>query len=88
MPDDFFQPMTYEQFEDWKLDGYVIPESVACIMRIKNLQTGKIKERYYNSSKWAQKRVKECMKNNLEFTLVSMEGTFHLTPNEDLQSDY
>ncbi len=82
MPDDFFQPMTYEQFEDWKIDGYLIPDSVSCIMRIQSPTTGKIKEVYYSSVAWAQKRVKKCMKNNETFTLVSMDGTFHLSPTE------
>ena len=82
MPDEFYQPMTYEQFEDWKIDGYLIPDSVSCIMRIQSPKTGKIKEVYYSKTRWAQKRVKQCMRNNETFTLVSMDGTFHLSPSE------
>ena len=87
MPDDCYESITYEQFEDWKIDGYLIPDSVSCIMRIQSPKTGKIKEVYYSKTRWAQKRVKRCMKENETFTLVSMDGTFHLSPSDTYDYD-
>ena len=34
-PDKYFPSMPYEQFEDWKVYGYQIPESVFAIIRMK-----------------------------------------------------
>ncbi len=87
MPDEFFHSLTFEEFEHWKIDGYLIPDSVACIIRIQSPKTGKIKEVYYNKTRWAQKRVKQCMENNETFTLVSMDGTFHLSPSDPYTYD-
>ena len=35
-PDKFFASMPYEQFEDWKIYGYMLPSSCFALVRTKD----------------------------------------------------
>ena len=78
-PDKFFASITYEQFEDWKIYGYVIPDSVFAIVRIKD-DKGKYSEKFYNTECGAKNCIAKCMTENKDITMVTMDGMYHLSP--------
>jgi hypothetical protein len=43
-PSHYFEQIPYNDFMDWKIAGWEIPASVACMIREECLDTGKIKE--------------------------------------------
>ena len=59
-PDQFFIPLTYDDFYNWKVMGWALPSSVACIIREET--NGKITERVYSQSSSAQKYIDSKMK--------------------------
>ena len=77
-PDDFFYSLPYNELIEWKINGYEIPDSVFCIMRIKNKETQLIEERYYNTTHYAKKRLAECIEDGSEVTMVSNEGCYYI----------
>jgi hypothetical protein len=38
---EMFEDLPFDQFMDWKVGGWELPSSVSCIIREKNLRTGK-----------------------------------------------
>ena len=52
-PDEFFIPLTYKDFFNWKVMGWVLPSSVACVIREE--KDGKISEKIYSQSAAAKK---------------------------------
>ena len=86
-PDNIFIPVPFDEFIKWKIHGYELPESVFCVMRIKDTETGKIEESYYNTTYHANKRLCKCIKEGKEITMVSMDGVYHLKP-EDIFIDF
>ena len=85
-PSQFFMSMPYEQFEDWKIYGYQIPESVFAIIRMKD-KDGKYEEKYYNTEYGAKNCITKCMKENKEIYMCTMDGMYHLKP-DDLPTDF
>ena len=47
-PDEFFIPITYKDFFNWKVMGWVLPSSIACVIREE--KDGKITEKIYSQS--------------------------------------
>lgn len=80
-PDKYFASMPYEQFEDWKIYGYQIPESVFAIIRMKD-KDGKYSEKYYNTERGAKNCITKCMHENKEIYMCTMEGMYHLKPSD------
>ena len=60
-PDELFEPCSVEEFWEWKLNGWMMPSSVSCIMRAEHKATGKIKEHTYKSPKSAVKKLVKYM---------------------------
>tara|TARA_B000000609_G_C24165538_1_gene346644 strand:+ start:242 stop:556 length:315 start_codon:yes stop_codon:yes gene_type:complete len=85
-PDKFFVSMPYEQFTDWKIYGYDIPDSVYSIIRTMD-DKGKVEEFYYSTPHNTKKRISKSIKENKEIYLCTMEGMYHLKP-EDLPIDF
>ena len=46
-PVEAFESIEYDEFMDWKISGWEIPSSVACVIREENYVTGKITEHVY-----------------------------------------
>ena len=55
-PEEYFEPCTWEDFETWKLSGWDLPSSVACVIRAHNKDTGKVYEHTYRQAKRAKQR--------------------------------
>ena len=52
-PDKFFIPLTYDTFYKWKVMGWALPSSIACVIREEN--EGKISEKIYSNKHAAKK---------------------------------
>ena len=85
-PDKFFVSMPYEQFKDWKIYGYDIPDSVYSIIRTMD-DKGKVEEFYYCTPHHTKKRISKSIQENKEIYLCTMEGMYHLKPS-DLPFDF
>jgi len=81
-PDDVFYTPTYEEFEEWKLAGWELPDSVICIIRAE--EKGKIKEYTYQRKCYAEDRVKQLMKDGYSFTVVDNDAIHHLEANDPI----
>ena len=55
-PASWFMPIEYDDFMDWKMNGWDIPTSHDCIIRTINCKTGKIKELSINNINPPRKR--------------------------------
>ena len=86
-PDKFFKSMPYVQLEDWKIYGYQIPASVFGLVRTKD-KDGKVEEFIYNTPHHCKKRISKSIKENKEIYLCTMEGMYHLMPEELLPIDF
>ena len=81
-PDEFFIPLTYKDFFNWKVMGWVLPSSIACVIREE--KNGKISERIYSQSQSADKYLTKQMSdknNNTTFTIVDGNSVQVLRPN-------
>ena len=55
-PDHFFIGLPFDELLDWKVNGYELPDSVFCLMRITDKHTKLVTERYYNTRHYAKKK--------------------------------
>ena len=85
-PDKFFMSMPYEQFTDWKIYGYDIPDTVYSIIRTMD-DKGRVEEFVYSTPHYTKKRISKSIKENKEIYLCTMEGMYHLKPS-DLPIDF
>ena len=77
-PDDFFIPLSFNDFYQWKIMGWALPSSVACIIREE--RDGKISERVYSQSRAADKFLRKSM--------VGRESSFTICDNHSVQMLY
>ena len=83
-PDDCFSspdpnnPLTFEDFMEWKLNGWEFPSSVACVIREHDVKTGKVKEHIYSKPKWANKKIKQLLIKGHEFTIAGGDVVEHI----------
>ena len=83
-PDNFFIPLTYKDFFNWKVMGWVLPSSVACVIREE--KDGKISEKIYSQSHSANNYLTKQMsdkKNNTIYTIVDDKQVQVLYPKGD-----
>jgi hypothetical protein len=83
-PDEFFIPLTYKDFFNWKVMGWVLPSSVACVIREE--KDGKISEKIYSQSHAADNYLTKQMsnkKNNTIYTIVDDRQVQVLRPNRE-----
>jgi len=80
-PSSFFGDIPFEQFMEWKLEGWEIPSSVAAIIREHNLKTGKVTEYVYQRHYAAQNKCKEIMrKGESEFLVCGVDEIHYMEP--------
>ena len=80
-PDEFFIPLSYETFYNWKVMGWALPSSIACVIREET--DGYISEKVYSQSAAAQKYLdaKTADKNmKTIFTIVDGNSVQVLSP--------
>jgi len=82
-PDEAFEPIEFDVLMEWKIGGYEIPQSVAALVREKNLDTGKIKEYVYKYRHAAKKKCRKLMiEGNKEITIVQQDTVHFINPKE------
>ena len=87
-PSEYFESLPFEQFMDWKIEGWEVPSSVVCLIREEDHTTGKIKEYVYSREHAAKKRVTAIMNKGVStITAISGATMHHLEP-QHLLEDY
>ena len=82
-PDAFFLPLEFDEFMDWKINGWEIPSSVACIIREQDIKTGKVTEHVYARLSSANKRANRIMKEGKsEFLVCTHDDIGHIYPKD------
>ena len=77
----FFMPIPFDEFMDWKIFGYELPSSINCLIRERNLKTGKIKEYVYSRPMAARRKLEQRMESgDYEFTVCNEDAIHLLTP--------
>ena len=69
-PDEFFLPITYKDFFNWKVMGWVLPSSVACVIREE--KDGKISEKIYSQSQSANNYLTKQMSDKKNTTVYTI----------------
>ena len=79
MPAEFFDSISYEEFMDWKIQGWRLPSSVDCIIREENTRTGKVTEYVYERQSAARKKVDTILrKMESAFVIADHDSVHHL----------
>ena len=74
-PSEYFEECPFDEFMLWKLNGWEIPSSVACIMRAEHKDTGKVHEYVYKSPKRAVNKLIKLMETDeYEVTVCNHES--------------
>ena len=82
-PDEFYHALPYDEFMDWKMCGWMLPSSIACIIREQNLKTGEVKEYVYSTIGGANKRAAKIMKEGKsEFLVCTHDDIGHMFPKK------
>ncbi len=78
-----FDRLPFDVFMDWKIGGWQIPDSVVCIIRAKNVITGKVTEHVYKRPHAAKQKCRELMDTGCtEVTIVQRDQVHFLAPME------
>lgn len=81
IPAKYFDNIDYEDFMDWKLGGYEIPDNVLCLIRDRNLKTNKVTEHVYKQSPAAMKLIdKLAYVGDSEITVCTHNAVAHIEP--------
>ena len=89
-PDDMFINHTYEEFMDWKIEGWYLPSSVSCIIREDNRITGKVTEHVYKRQGDARNKARAIMEaGESDFTVCTRDAIkqVYQQPYEDYDYD-
>ena len=80
-PAEWFHPIPFDEFMDWKIGGYEIPSSVNCIIRAKRIDTGEVTEYVYSSASHGRKRAEMIMSEGVhELVICTDREVAHLYP--------
>ena len=82
-PHEWFGSIPFDELMDWKIGGWEIPSSVACMIR-ETTKTGKVKEHIYSRKRWANKKIKELLVKGHEFTIAADNELAHV-PSQYLE---
>ena len=86
-PAEFFEPIEFDEFLEWRVGGWEIPSSVMCIIREQNVTTGKVKEHIYKQRASAERKIRDLMyKENTEL-IIATEDAVHYVKHKDETTD-
>ena len=87
VPAECFDSIPFDEFMDWKIGGWELPSSCNYIIRVRNLNTGKVKEYVYQKPSAAKRKLAQRMlSNDCEFVIADHDSVHILTPN--MEEDY
>ena len=87
VPAEMFEPCEFDEFMDWKIEGWQIPPDVLCIIRETDPTNLKVKEYTYKREHAARKKANEIMKAGNHFTICTANELQHMKPEEDWADD-
>ena len=81
IPDEHFETLSFDEFMDWKIGGYELPEEICCMIRERNVDTGKVKEHVYQYRHAARNKAQKLMRQgNVEITVVQRDAVPFIPP--------
>ena len=80
-PSEWFPPISFDEFMDWKIGGYEIPSSINCIIRETRCDTGEVTEYVYQTAGHAKRKARQIMEEGIsEFVVATAEELHYLRP--------
>ena len=80
-PAEMFPSCTYEEFMEWKIAGWDLPDGIECIIRTMDTKTYKVKEYVYQRESDARKRLTKLKsENNIVVTIATHDEILLMTP--------
>ena len=86
-PAEMFQEISWEEFHDWRLCQWELPENVNCIIRVAKKSTGAVKEYVYQSFSAAGKRIEREMEDPDNEITIADCNEIHLIYSELKSND-
>ena len=86
-PAELFDTCSYEEFDEWKMQGWDLPSSVSCIIRVQCDRTGKVKEFTYKTPKGARSRLFKLMERGDYTVTICDHAAIHLLKEESIDDD-
>ncbi len=81
-PAELFESIEFDEFMEWKTQGWELPSSVACIIRDHNLRTGKVKEYVYERTYAAKNKCHSLMDAaESDITICNSNSITRLSPD-------
>ena len=87
VPAEYFESIEFDDFMDWKIAGWRIPNEVLCIIREEDPKTGKVKEYTYKREHSAKKKANEIMDAGKHFVICTANELNYMKPEEDWADD-
>lgn len=82
-PEEWFDSPPYDYFME-RIHNWMLPGSIATIIRTKDLKTKKVKEYIYRTEGRAINKIKSLMaESKTEFIVIDHENVNHLTPKKN-----
>ena len=81
-PDDFFIPIEFDDFMDWKGQCWELPSTVVCLIREETV-TGKIKEHVYRREGSAKNKIRKLLERDAVFTVCKHDAIHDVNPDYD-----
>tara|TARA_B100000287_G_scaffold6634_1_gene6394 strand:+ start:1257 stop:1580 length:324 start_codon:yes stop_codon:yes gene_type:complete len=89
IPAEKFESLPFDTLMEWKIGGYEIPSSHVAMLRVRNIDTGKVKEYVY---KYRHAAIKKCRKllseGNKEITIVQQDCVQLIGPTDEIFNPY
>ena len=82
-PSEYFeteQPLLFDDFMEWKTEGWELLSSHCCVIREINRKSGKVTEHTYSDPKKARKKMHKLMEKDREFLVADTNQISHLKP--------
>ena len=76
-PDEIFEALPFEEVMDWRITSWELPESVACVIRCDNSETGKITEFTYQQHKSATKKLQLLTEDPSNTVTIATQDAVH-----------
>ena len=81
-PAEIFQEIQFDEFMDWRVLNWDMPDSVVCMIRAENIDTGHIKEYVYQRESDAKRRLAKLKnENNISITVATHDEVILIKPS-------
>ena len=77
-PEEAFKSLSWEEFHDWRVCSWELPESVCCVIRVQRADTLKVSEFVYERGAAATKKLDKLMQDPLNEITIADNEEIHL----------